>query len=61
VRRLVAEREILLDAIRVRRSDERGLSQGPAAFRTFALEQMPPASAAFQHFAGAGYLEAFGN
>src|ERR1043166_1273459 len=58
---LVAERQILCDAIHVGGPDERGLSQRAAAFGTFALKQMPPARTPAQHFAGAGYFETFGH
>jgi hypothetical protein len=57
---LMAEGQILFDAIHVGCSDKRGFAQGATAFRTFALEQMPAARAAAQHLAGAGDFEAFG-
>ena len=56
---LVAERQILFDSVHVRWSDEGGLSQGPAAFGIFALQQMPSAGASSRDFAGAGNLEPF--
>ena len=58
---LIAEWQILFDTINVCGSNERRLSQGPAAFRAFTLKQVAPTSASEQHFAGAGYLETFGH
>jgi len=55
----VAERQILFDPINVGCSEDPGLSQRPAAFRTFALKQMASAGAPEKYFAGAGYLETF--
>jgi hypothetical protein len=57
---LVAEREILGDPVSVGGSEDRGVSQGAAAFGIFGLEQMTPARTAEQDFAGGGYLETFG-
>jgi len=59
--RSMAERQILFDAINVGWPEDTGFSQRPSPFRTFALEQMAPAGASEQHFAGAGYLETFGH
>jgi len=58
---LVAEWQILFDTINVGGVDEGGVAQGPAALGILALKQMASARAAPQHFAGAGYLEPFGN
>jgi len=58
---LVAERQILFDTINVCWSDEHRFAQGPAAFRTFALQQMAFSCASAQNFAGCSYLEAFGH
>ena len=58
---LVAEWQILFDAINVGGSDERCLSQRPAAFGIFALKQMAFASAVEQDLAGSSYLEPFGH
>ena len=57
----MAERQILLDAINVGRSDEHGLSQSPAASGVFGLEQMAPASASAEDFPAGGYLKTFGH
>ena len=59
--RSMAEREVLLDAVNVRWSEERGLSQRPAAFGAFALKQVAPASSSEQDFAARGYFETFGH
>jgi hypothetical protein len=56
----VAEWQVLFDSINVGCSKQLGLSHPPAAFGSFALKQMASAGAPEQHFAGAGYLEAFG-
>lgn len=55
----MAERQTLRDAINVGRSEVPRFAQRPPPFCTFALEQMAPAGAPEQHFAGAGYLETF--
>ena len=57
----MTEGQILFDAVNVGRSEERGLSQRPAAFRAFALKQMAFACASEQDLAGSGYLETFGH
>jgi len=57
----VAEWQILCDAINVGWPDARRLSQRPAAFGTLALKQMAPARSPEKDFAGAGYLETFGD
>lgn len=56
----MAERQILRDAIRIGRPQDRGFSHGPAPFRALALKQMPPAGAAEQHLAAGGDFETFG-
>ena len=58
--RLMTEWQILFDAINVGWSDERCLSQRPAAFGIFALQQMAPTRAPEEDFAGAGNFETFG-
>ena len=58
---LVAEWQILFDAINVGGSDERCLSQRPAAFGIFALQQMAFAGVPAQNFPGSGYLETLGH
>jgi len=55
----MAKRQILLDTINVGRPEDLRLPQRTPPFRPFALEQMAPAGAPEQHFAGAGYLETF--
>jgi hypothetical protein len=59
--RSMAEREVLFDAVNVRWSEERRLSQRPAAFGAFALKQVAPASSSEQDFAARGYFETFGH
>jgi hypothetical protein len=54
------EWQTLFDAINVCGSDERRLSQKPAASGAFTLKQMASARAPEKDFAGAGYLESFG-
>jgi len=58
-RLLVAERQILFDAINIGGSEKVGLAQRSSPFGTLALQQMASAGAPEQHFAGAGYLETF--
>ena len=57
---LVAEGQVLQDAISVGWSQQRGLSQGPTPFGAFALQQMSPACPVEQHFPVRRYLETFG-
>jgi hypothetical protein len=57
----VAEWQILFDPINVGRSDERRLSQRPAAFGILALKQMTSARAPAHNFAIGGYFETFGH
>ena len=57
----MAEGEILLDTVEVGGSKERRLSQRPAAFGTFSLEQMASAGASEQDLAGSSYLKTFGH
>ena len=56
---LMAEGQVLQDAISVGWSQQRGLSQRPSAFGPFAVQQMPSACPAEQHFPVSSYLEAF--
>jgi hypothetical protein len=53
----VAERQILRDPIHIRFIQHFSTAQTAAALRTFALEQMPFASARTFHFSGAGDFE----
>ena len=55
----MAERQTLRDTVNVGRPEDLRLSQRPPPFRAFPLEQMAPARAAEQHFAGPSYLETF--
>ena len=57
----MAEGQILFDAVNVRGSEERSLSQRPATFGIFALKQMAFACASEQDLSGSGYLETFGH
>ena len=57
----MTERQILFDAINIRRSKDRRLSQRPPAFGTFAFHQMALARAAEHDFAGAGNFETLGH
>ena len=57
----MTEGQILQDAISVGRSNEGCLAQGAAAFGILGLEQMAPARAPSQDFAGSGYLETLGH
>jgi hypothetical protein len=59
--RSVTEWQILFDAIHIGCADKCGLAQRPAALGAFALQQMSPARATAQHFAGASDLETFGH
>jgi len=59
--RLVAERQVLFDAINVGWPDECRLAHKPAALGAFALKQMAPASASEKDFACASYLETLGH
>jgi hypothetical protein len=56
----MTEREVLSDSVNVCGSGEGRLSQRPAAFGIFALQQVAPAGAAEEDFAGAGDFETFG-
>jgi hypothetical protein len=56
---LMAERQILGDAVKVGWCENRRLSQRPAAFGAFALKQMAPACPVKQHFPVSGDLETF--
>ena len=56
---LMAEGQILQDAISIGGSKERGLPHRTTAFGAFALHQMTPACPMEQHFPGRGYFEAF--
>src|SRR5436190_1221921 len=58
---LMAERQILFDPINVGRPKNRRLSQRPATFGTFALQQMASACSVEQNLPAGGYLEAFGD
>ena len=57
----MTERQVLFDSINVCGSDEGRLSQRPAAFGIFALQQVSSAGAPEEHFAGAGNFETFGH
>lgn len=57
----MAEREILFDAILVRRMNCGCTGQPASAFRIFRLQQMAFAGAWAQHFAGGGNLKTFGH
>jgi hypothetical protein len=57
---LVAEGQVLQDTVSIGWSEQRGLSQRPAAFGLFALQQMTTACPMEQHFPVGGYLETFG-
>ena len=56
----MAKRQILFDAIHVRRSNELVLAQGSSTVGIFALEQMALSCASAHHLARAGDFEAFG-
>ena len=58
---LMAERQVLRDAIRVRLIDNRGRAQRAAAFRVFRGHQVPFARAHTDSFASASDLESLGN
>ena len=58
---LVAEGQILFDAVSVGGPEEGGFPHGTPALWAFALEQMPAAGAAKHDFSGAGYFETFGD
>ena len=60
-RSLMTERQVLFDSINVRGSNEGRLSQRPAAFGIFALQQVASTGAPEKHFAGAGDFETFGH
>jgi hypothetical protein len=57
----VTEREVLLDAIHVGLVNEVCAAQAAAAFRTFGLAEVAPASATAQDFAAGGNFEPFGH
>jgi hypothetical protein len=57
---LAGKRHALFDAIFVRGMHGSRATQGAAALRAFALEQMPLASAGTQHLAARGNLEPLG-
>jgi hypothetical protein len=57
----MAEREVLFDAVNVGWPEERRLSQRAAAFGTFALKQVAPASSSEQDLGARGYFETFGH
>ena len=57
----MAERQILRDAVSVRRVHKLGAREPAAAPRTFGLEQMPLACVAAQHFAVGRDFEPFGH
>ena len=57
----MAKREVLLDPVNVGGSNEGRLSQRPAAFGIFALQQMAPTGAPEEYLAGAGDFETFGH
>ena len=57
---LVTERQILRDAIGIRRPENAGLAQRPAPLRTFADHQMAFARPAEQDFSGGTELEPLG-
>lgn len=56
----MAERKVLFDSINVGGSNEGRLSQRPAAFGIFALQQVAPTGAPEEYLAGAGNFETFG-
>jgi hypothetical protein len=55
----MTERQVLFDSINVGGSNEGCLSQRPAAFGIFALQQVASAGAPEEYFAGAGDFETF--
>ena len=57
---LAGKRHALFDAILVRGMHRGGATEGAAAFRVLALEQMPLAGAGTQHLAAGGNLEPLG-
>jgi hypothetical protein len=57
----MTEWQVLFDSINVCGSDGGRFSQRPAAFGTFALQQVSPTGAAEEHFTGAGNFETFGH
>ena len=57
----MTERQILRDAVRVRRIDEFGGAEAAAALGTFRLQQVAFAGAHAHDFAGAGDLETLGH
>jgi len=58
---LMAEWEVLFDAVNVGWSEKSCLSQRPPACGALALKQVAPACAAIHYLAVRGYLEAFRN
>ena len=56
---LMAERQILGDAVNVGWCEDRRVSQRPAAFGAFALKQMASACPVKQHFPVSGDFETF--
>jgi len=56
----MTERQVLFDSITVGGSDEGCLSQRPAAFGIFALQQVAPTRTPEEYLAGAGNFETFG-
>ena len=57
---LMAEGQILFDAVSVGWVNELGLFNAAAAFSVFGAQQVAPAGATEQYLAGAGDLETFG-
>src|SRR6266849_276148 len=57
----MAERQILFDAISIRRVHQQGGAEAAAAFGFFGLQQVPFTGAHAQYFAGGGDLETLGH
>jgi hypothetical protein len=57
----VTERQILRDAVNVRRSEDLGFPHGSTPFGALAHHQMALAGTAEKHLAGACYLKSFGH
>jgi hypothetical protein len=58
---LVAEGQILQDAVGIGRIDLLGSAEAPAALGAFGLQQVPFAGAHAHDFAASGYLEPLGD
>jgi hypothetical protein len=60
LKKSMAERQVLSDAIDIRLVHDRALAEAAEAFGVFGLRQVTAAGAGAQDFAGAGDLKPFG-